>query len=110
MITIDQVRTHEDTGTGDDTVPTGITGLDWCHLISTSSIVELEGFITLNLLTLGVLIANIRTPALGSQSTYVGMTQAQHDAAVLAGAVPNRQTYVQSHSFDAQTSSPYYEP
>lgn len=110
MIVIDQVRTHEDTNTGDDTVPPGITGLDWCHLVSTVSLLELEAFLTLNLLTLGVLIENVRTPLLGSRCTYIGLDAAACAAAIAAGAVPNRQPYVATHSFDAQTEAPFYEP
>lgn len=109
-IIIDQVRTHEATGTGDDTVPPGIPDLDWCHVVSTTSALELETFLTVNILTIGVAAANIRTPLLGSRCTYVGLGAAAHNAAVAAGAVPNRLPYVAQHSFDHAAEAPWYEP
>lgn len=109
-IIIDQVRTHDSGGTGDDTVPPGIVDLDWCHLVSTVSQADLESFLTANAGTIACPTTNIRTPLLGAMSTYVGLTAAQHDAAVAAGAVPNRQPYVGTHGFDAQQHAPFYEP
>lgn len=109
-IWIDQIVTHSSSGTGDDTVPPGITGLDWCHLISTVSLLELEAFVTLNLLSLGVVVANVRTPLLGSRSTYIGLDATQRVAAIAAGASPQRVPTVATGSFDAVSSAPYYEP
>ncbi|HSR79114.1 MAG TPA: hypothetical protein VLN57_21250 [Xanthobacteraceae bacterium] len=111
MIIIDQIFTHGSGGTGDDTVPPGITGLDWCHLVSTTSLVELTAFLTLNLLTIGQPITNVRTPLLGSEQTYAGLDATMRAAAITAGASPNRIPYVRSNGFDAPASGPpYWEP
>lgn len=118
-VIIDQVRTHDGSNTGDETTPTGITGLDWCHLVSgaglgeppgTGSLLELTTFLTTNLLTIGCAPTNVRTPLLGSVSTYAGLTAAQRTAAITAGAVPNRQVYVETKGFDSVATSPHYEP
>lgn len=100
-IYIDPCTTHGTSGTGNDTVPTGVSGLDWCHAISDSSLLELETFLTVNLLTVGCLATNVRTPLLGSNMTYVGLTDAQRSAAIAAGAIAQGRLYVLSHSFDA---------
>lgn len=108
-IFIDQIRTHDATNNGDDTVPPGVTGLDWCHMISTSDVNELRDFMTNN--AIGA-IANIRTPAAGSICTYVGLMQDDHDAAVRLGALRQRQPTVATASFDAPDPSgaTFYEP
>lgn len=108
-IFIDQVVTHTP-GTGDDTVPPGIITSSWCHVISTDSLLELELFLVTNAVTILCPPTNIRTPLLGSRQSYVGLSQAQHDAAILAGASPRRQITVATAGFDATGTSPYYEP
>ncbi len=110
MIICDQVITHLPTGTGDDTVPPGITGLDWCHLVSTESLLELEAFLTTNILTVQCPPTNVRTPILGSRSTYAGLSEQQRAAAIVAGAVPRRTPAVMTGSFDAQSTPPHFEP
>lgn len=109
-IYIDQPVLHSSSGTGDDTVPPGVVGLTWCHIVSTVSFAEILGFLTANLLTIGQLPINIRTPLLGSVQTYAGLDPAMCAAAVLAGAVPMRTTTVRISGFDATGTSPYYEP
>lgn len=108
-IFIDQIRTHNDDNNGDDTVPPGVTGLDWCHMVSTESLQELQDFMVNN--SIGD-ITNIRTPAAGSICTYVGLMQADHDTAVRLGALRQVQRIVQVASFDAPNSSgaTFYEP
>lgn len=85
-ILVDPVITHGTSNTGNDTVPPGISGLDWCHVVSDTSLTELTAWLTLNILTVGCLATNVRTPLLGSHVTYAGLTQDQRDAAVAAGA------------------------
>lgn len=114
MIIIDQVVQHVSgshvPGSGDDTVPPGITGDSWCHLVSTTSLVELETFLTTNILTIACPPTNIRTPLLGSNQTYAGLDATQHTAAVAAGAIPKRQVTTATTGFDSPGTSPYYEP
>jgi len=108
---IDQPVLHGSGGTGDDTVPPGVSGLTWCHAVSTVGAAELLGFLTANLLTIGQLPANMRTPLLGSLQTYVGLDPTMCAAAVLAGAKPMRVVTVRSAGFDAPGGTgPYYEP
>ncbi len=85
-ILVDSVIAHGDSNTGNDTVPTGITGLDWCHVVSDTSLLELTTWLTDNLGTVACDPTNVRTPALGAHVTYAGLTQGQRDAAVAAGA------------------------
>lgn len=80
---VDGVQTHDP----ESFHPPGITGDDWCHLVSSVSLLDLETFLTLNILTIGASPTNIRTPLLGSNCTYIALTQAQHDAARAAGAI-----------------------
>lgn len=103
-IFVDPIATHGDDNTGNDTVPPGITGLDWCHIISDTSLVELEGFLTTNLLTVGQPATNVRTPLLGSNMTYAGLDDTMRTAAIAAGATAQGRPYVLSHSFDANGS------
>jgi hypothetical protein len=111
-IFIDQIVTHTP-GTGDDTVPPGIApGNSWCHCVSDVSVLELIGFLTLNILTIGALSTDIRTPALGSLQTYIGLDGVQRAAAIVAGASPQRNATATQLSFDSPHSSspPYWEP
>lgn len=107
-IYVDPVRTHDSDNTGNDTVPPGISGLDWCHCISDTSLIELEAFLTTNILTIGQLATNVRTPLLGSNITYVGFDATMRAAAVAAGAIEQGKPYVLSHSFDAGANT--WEP
>ncbi len=111
-IYIDSVLTHGSSGTGDDTVPPGVAGLDWCHMVSDSSMVELMTFLTVNVLTIGAISAFIRTPALGALQTYIGLNVTQRTAAITAGATPARNSGMTQKSFDSPHSSspPYWEP
>jgi len=106
---IDQITTHGAGGTGDDTVPSGISGLDWCHLVSNASQSELETFLTTNSIAQA---ADVRTPALGSLQTYIGLDATQRAAAITAGAAPLPTFRLPSKSFDSPHSSapPYWEP
>lgn len=107
-IYVDDVTTHGTSNTGNDTVPPGITGLDWCHIISDTSLLELDTFLTANLLTIGQPATNVRTPLLGSNMTYAGLDAAQRTAAIAAGATAQGRLYVLSHSFDAGSGT--WEP
>lgn len=111
-IIIDQVKTHDLTPpvSGDNTVPPGITGTDWCHICSDTSLLDLTTFLTVNLLTIGCSPTNVRTPLLGSNVTYAGLNATQRAAAIAAGASPQRQTYVIANVFDAQSPPGTYEP
>lgn len=100
-IFVDPIATHGTSNTGNDTVPPGITGLDWCHCISDTSLADLDAFLTLNVLTIGQPATNVRTPLLGSNMTYVGLDAAMRDAAIAAGATAQGRPWVLSHSFDA---------
>lgn len=110
MILIDQVVTHGSGGTGNDTVPPGISGLDWCHIVSDTSLLELTTFLTVNILTIGCAPTNVRTPLLGSNMTYAGLTASQRTAAITAGASPQRPMYLVDHCFDSPGSGSTYEP
>lgn len=110
MIIIDQIRTHDGSNTGDETVPPGITGLDWCHLGSTVSLAELQAFLTDNVGTIACSTDNIRTPALGANVTYVGLDADQRDQAIFVGAKPQRPPNVIRMVFDKQDPPGTYEP
>lgn len=68
------------------TPPPGITGTDWCYMVSDSSLLDLTGFLTTNLPTIGQAPTNVRTPAVGSVLTYVGLDATMRAAAIAAGA------------------------
>lgn len=107
-IWVDPVTTHDIDNTGNDTVPPGISGLDWCHCVSDTSLAELEDFLDANP-GIGQSSANVRTPAIGSLITYAGLDQAMHDAAIAAGASERNKRFVVSHAFDSDGQS-VYEP
>jgi len=108
-ILIDPVTTHDDSNTGNNTVPPGITGLDWCHAVSDVDGDELTGFVFNHQDTIAADPNNVRTPAKGSLVTYIGLTQEQHDAAVAAGAIPGSFRKVIANAFDSGDNS-LYEP
>ena len=108
-ILIDPVITHGSSNTGNDTVPPGITGLDWCHIVSDTSLLDLTSFLTLNLLTIACPVANVRTPLLGSNITYAGLDQTQYNAAITAGATAVNKRVCVSHAFDSNGQA-LYEP
>lgn len=101
---LDSITTHGTSNTGNDTVPPGITGLDWAHLISDKDAAELEGFLD-NHPEIGQPSSNIRTPP-GSDITYVGLDPTMRDSAVAAiaadaaSACQKGRLFVLSHSFD----------
>lgn len=68
------------------TPPVGVTGQAWAYLVSDSALVDLTGFITANVLTLGLSTANVRTPLTGAALTYIGISDAQRTSAIAAGA------------------------
>lgn len=109
---LDSITTHGDSNTGNDTVPPGVTGLDWCHLISDESAGEIEAFLDAHP-EIGQSSTHIRMPP-GSNMTYVGLDPAMRDAAVAAiaaDAAANCQRgrlFVLSHSFDQGPGS--WEP
>jgi len=120
-ILIDNVREHDSSNAGDETVPPGISGSVWCHIASgaapgepagTGSLAELQAFLTDNLAAIGCDPSNIRTPqdTPPSRVTYAGLSQDQRAAAITAGAHPMRQTYIIGHVFDAQSPPTTYEP
>lgn len=120
-IIIDQITTHDLTPpvSGNNTVPPGITGNQWCHLVSATtqdgvgSLEELQDYLTLNIETIKCDPANIRTPADGSNVTYVGLSPDQRTAAIAASALANRPTFVFTHAFDYAGQDPEpttYEP
>lgn len=108
-IIIDPVTTHDGSNTGNNTVPPGITGQDWCHCCSDANGTELTTFITTNVLTIGALATNIRTPTAGSIRTYIGLTSAQRDAAIAAGAQAFGAKHVVANCFDGDGTN-LYEP
>lgn len=109
-IFIDQVVAHGSSGTGDDAIPPGVSGLSWCHIVSSVSSAELLGFMTANTLVIGQLATNMRTPVLGSRQTYYGLTPAMCMAAVLVGAITGRVQFVRSVGFDHPSGPTYWEP
>lgn len=78
------VSTHAST----DFHPPGIPedSLDWCHLVSNVSHLDLLSFLSANADTIGTRLENVRTPANGSTVTYCALTADQRDAAIAAGA------------------------
>jgi hypothetical protein len=98
---------HRSSNTGNNTVPPGISGLVWARAVSTDSLVELETFLTTNLLTIGQPSTNVRTPLLGSNITYVGLSDAQRIAAVAAGAIEHDWATVMGAAFDANGQTTY---
>jgi hypothetical protein len=103
----DAVVTHRSTNDGNNTVPPGITGLVWARAVSTDSLVELEAWLTLNVLTIGQPPTNIRTPLAGSNITYVGLSDAQRTAAVAAGAEEHDWATVMASAFDCDGQTTY---
>lgn len=110
MILIDQIVTYNDTNTGDNTTPPGVTGSEWCHLVSDASLTELETFLTDNVLTIDCPATNVRTPASGSLMTYAGLMPDQRLAAITAGASPQRRQSVAARAFDSPGAGSTYEP
>ena len=84
--------------------PPGITGDDWGYLVSDDSLVDLETFLTLNILTIGVAPTNVRTPALGSNVTYVALMTGARTAAISAGATAVSGAAAFAKAFDAPPS------
>lgn len=108
MIYVDNtVVNHRSNNQGNNTVPPGITGLVWARAVSTDSLVELDAFLTTNLLTIGQPATNVRTPALGSHITYVGLSDAQRTAAVAAGATEADWNTVMAQAFDCNGQTTY---
>ena len=81
---IGPVTTHPTT----DFHPPGIPedSQDWCHLVSNVSYDDLLSFLSDNAGTIGARLENIRTPAEGSNVTYIALTADQRAAAITAGA------------------------
>jgi hypothetical protein len=106
-IMVDPTRTHGTSGVGNETVPPGIVGLDWCHICSDVDELELTAFLTLNLLTVACPATNVRTPLLGSSITYAGLDDTQRTAAVAAGATEVNKWVCISHAFDSNGQATY---
>lgn len=110
---LDSITTHGNSNVGNDTVPPGITGLDWCHMISDHSAGELEDFLD-NHPEIGQPSSNVRSPSDGANMTYVGLDPTMRDAAVAAiaadaaAACQRGRLFVLSHSFDAGSGT--WEP
>jgi hypothetical protein len=81
---IGPVTTHTPT----DFHPPGIPedSLAWCHLVSNKTYDDLLEFLSANAPTIGTRLENIRTPAEGSNVTYIALTADQRVAAIAAGA------------------------
>ncbi len=114
-IFIDQIVNHPNataTTTGADYVPPGVSGTQWCHMVSTVSYDELATFLTDHVDTIGALFTNIRRPIDGSFVTYIGLMPDQRDQAIFAGASPQRVPTTFRSAFDYDTNSPpaTYEP
>lgn len=116
-IKVDQIVDHpgaDNTTTGNDYVPPGVSGTAWCHCISTVSYDELKAFFDDNLATIGVLSSRIRRPIDGSFVTYIGLMSDERDLVIgVAGpSTPGRTTTVFHSAFDYDTNSPpaTYEP
>jgi hypothetical protein len=101
------VVTHRSTNDGNNTVPPGITGLVWARAVSTVDLAELEAFLTANILTIGQPATNIRTPALGSLITYVGLDATMRTAVVAAGATEDSWPNVRDQAFDVNGHTTY---
>lgn len=121
MILVDPAITHGDTNLGNDTVPPGITGLDWRHLVSDTSLQELTDFLDAHS-EIGQPSTNVRQKSTtmgpngtdpitdgGSLITYAGLDATMRDAAIAAGATANNKRFVVSHAFDSAGQS-VYEP
>lgn len=111
-IIIDQIVLHDDSNVQNNTVPPGVDGLQWCHLVSTTDFEAIEAFLDANP-SIGQPSANIRRPIDGSFVTYAGLTPAQRDEALLAGASPQRVPFTFTHAFDYLGQDPApatYEP
>lgn len=119
---IDNITTHGDSNTGNDTVPPGITGSDWCHMVTDNAdqgALEIEAFLDAHP-EIGQSSTNIRRKTVndgldgGSLITYVGLDPTMRDAAVAAiaadaaAACQKGRLFVLSHSFDAGPGS--WEP
>lgn len=111
-IFVDASVTHGTGGTGDDTQPPGISGLDWGHAVSDQDALELTTFLTTNILTVGQLATNVRTPLLGSNMTYVGLDATMIAAAITAGATDKGSDprYLKKNCFDSPNWRSTYEP
>ena len=95
--------------TYDSDPPPGYSGSGWAHLVSDDSLVDLTGFLTLNVLTIGTAV--VRTPLLGSNVTYAALTDDQRTAAVNAGATELSGRACFAKAFDAPPSGHgTYEP
>lgn len=110
MIIIDQITIHDGSGTGDNTVPPGIESQAWCHICSDASMAELSEFLTENFATIECPVENIRTPGLGANMTYAGLSSDQRDQAIFVGAAPQRRQTVVARCFDSPGSGSTYEP
>jgi len=112
---VDNITTHGDDNTGNNTVPPGITGLDWCHLISDTE-GQIESFLDAHP-EIGQPSSNVRTPP-DSNITYAGLDATMRDAAVAAVAADAAELaaencqrgrlFVLAHSFDAGSGT--WEP
>lgn len=108
-ILVDPVIDHADgIGTGNDTVPPGITGTAWAHCVSDKNLQELQDFLTNNP-GINCPVENIRTPTNGSVCTYVGLDSSQRNSAIGAGALPFGAKHVIANCFDSGSTS-LYEP
>lgn len=113
-IIIDQITTHNDSNLQNNYVPPGVSGLQWCHCVSTVSFDELKAFLDDNVETIGVLSSRIRRPIDGSFVTYIGLMPDERDLVIgVAGpSTPQRVTTTFRGAFDYDTNSPpaTYEP
>lgn len=89
--------------------PPGVSGDDWGYLVSSESLLHLTLFLTENPSVGNA--ADIRTPALGSQVTYIAVSSAQRDAALAAGAAPApSEGKCRRNAFDWSSSVTGWEP
>lgn len=116
MIIVDQIAHHDQSisDSGNNQIPPGVSGEDWCHCVSTASYEELKAFFEDNVATIGVLSSRIRRPIDGSFVTYIGLMPDERDLVIGVNGptTPQRVPFVFQHAFDYDTNSPpaTYEP
>lgn len=82
----------------------------WGYLVSDTSLEELQAFITDNESTVGADTANIRTPALGANCTYIALDPTQMTAAREVGAsVSPSESKCRAKAFDLIPGSTNWE-
>lgn len=93
-----------------DTRPPGITGDMWGYLVSDTSLEELQTFLTDFSTAIGADLANIRTPDLGANCTYIALDPDQMIAARASGAsISPSESKCRAKAFDLIPGSTNWE-